>query len=158
MWGMGGWTGSNDDESMASLERAVDLGCNFFDTAWAYGQGHSERLLGQLLRARPDSRLYCASKIPPRNMKWPAGADASLDETFPPEHIREFAEKSLANIGVSTLDLLQFHVWNDAWTGDVRWQRAIEALKTENLVSAVGISINRWEPENCLRALRTGLQ
>ena len=157
MWGMGGWTGSNDDESMASLERAVDLGCNFFDTAWAYGQGHSERLLGQLLRARPDSRLYCASKIPPRNMKWPAGADASLDETFPPEHIREFAEKSLANIGVSTLDLLQFHVWNDAWTGDVRWQRAIEALKTENLVSAVGISINRWEPENCLRALRTGL-
>ena len=93
MWGMGGWTGSNDDESMASLERAVDLGCNFFDTAWAYGQGHSERLLGQLLRARPASRLYCATKIPPKNMKWPAGADASLDETYPPDHIREFAEK-----------------------------------------------------------------
>lgn len=157
MWGMGGWTGSSDDESMASLERAVDLGCNFFDTAWVYGQGHSERLLGRLLRARPDTRLYCASKVPPKNMKWPAGPGASLDETFPPDHIREFAEKSLENIGVSTLDLLQFHVWNDAWTGDLRWQRAIEALKAEKLVRAVGISVNRWEPENGLRALRTGL-
>ena len=157
MWGMGGWTGSNDDESMASLERAVDLGCNFFDTAWVYGQGHSERLLGRLLRARPDTRLYCASKVPPRNMKGPAGPDSSLDDTFPPDHIRAFAEKSLENIGVSTLDLLQFHGWNDAWAGDVRWQSAIDALKAEKLVRAVGISINRWEPENCLRALRTGL-
>src|SRR5262245_4913220 len=108
MWGMGSWSGSNDDESMASLERAVDLGCNFFDTAWAYGQGHSERLLGRLLRSRPASRLYSATKIPPRNMKWPATDGMSLDDTFPPDHIREYAEKSLENIGVSTLDLLQF--------------------------------------------------
>ena len=108
MWGMGSWTGSSDDESMASLERAVELGCNFFDTAWAYGQGHSERLLGRLLRARPSARLYCASKIPPKNLKWPATAEMRLDDTFPPDHIREFAEKSLENIGVGTLDLLQF--------------------------------------------------
>src|SRR5262245_59452792 len=115
MWGMGSWSGSNDDESMASLERAVDRGCNFFDTAWAYGQGHSERLLGQLLRARPSTRLYSASKVPPKNMKWPATPEMSLDDTFPPDHIRAFAEKSLENIGVSTLDLLQFHTWSDAW-------------------------------------------
>ena len=157
MWGMGGWTGSNDDESMASLERAVDLGCNFFDTAWVYGQGHSERLLGQLLRARPASRLYCASKIPPKNMKWPAAADSLLDDSYPPDHIRTFAEKSLKNIGASTLDLLQFHTWNDSWAEDVRWQRAIETLKSDKLVRAVGISVNRWEPANGLRALRTGL-
>ncbi len=157
MWGMAGWTGSDDDESMASLERAVDLGCNFFDTAWAYGQGHSERLLGRLLRSRPDSRMRCATKIPPRNMKWPANADLPLDDAYPADHSREFAEKSLENIGVGALDLLQFHSWNDAWAEDARWQRAIEALKSEGLVRAVGISINRWEPENCLRALRTGL-
>jgi len=157
LWGMGGWSGSNDDESMTSLERAVDLGCNFFDTAWAYGQGHSERLLGRLLRARPDARLYCASKIPPKNMKWPATADMRLDDTYPAEHIREFAEKSLENVGVSTLDLLQFHTWSDTWADDSRWQRAIESLKTEKLVGVVGISVNRWEPENGLRALRTGL-
>ena len=157
MWGMGGWTGSQDEESIASLERAVDRGCNFFDTAWAYGQGHSERLLGQLLRARPTERLYTATKIPPKNMKWPASAAYSLDQTFPPDHIRAFTEKSLENIGVSTIDLIQFHVWSDAWTNDVRWHRAIEALKAEKLVRAVGISVNRWEPENGLRALRTGL-
>ena len=157
MWGMGSWTGSDDNESTASLERAVDLGCNFFDTAWVYGQGHSERLLGRLLRARPASRPYCATKIPPKNMKWPAAPDSRLDESYPPDHIREFAEKSLENIGVSTLDLLQFHTWNDAWADDVQWQRAIASLKDEKLVRAVGISINRWEPQNGLRALRTGL-
>jgi aryl-alcohol dehydrogenase-like predicted oxidoreductase len=154
---MASWSGSDDDESMASLERAVELGCNFFDTAWAYGQGHSERLLGRLLRARPATRLYCASKIPPKNMKWPATAEMRLDDTFPPDHIREYAEKSLENIGVRTLDLLQFHTWHDAWAGDERWQRAVASLKAEGLVRAVGISINRWEPENGLRALRTGL-
>ena len=157
MWGMGSWSGSSDDESIASLERAVDLGCNFFDTAWVYGQGHSERLLGRLLRARPASRLYCASKIPPRNMKWPAAADSLLADSYPPDHIRAYAEKSLENIGVSTLDLLQFHTWNDAWTGDESWRRAIASLKSEKLVRAVGISVNRWEPANGLRALRTGL-
>jgi aryl-alcohol dehydrogenase-like predicted oxidoreductase len=157
MWGMGGWTGSDDDESMASLERAVAMGCNFFDTAWAYGEGHSERLLGRLLRAPSATRLYSATKIPPKNMKWPATAAYSLDDTYPPDHIREFTEKSLENLGVSTIDLLQFHVWSDAWTNDVRWQRTIEALKSEQLVRAVGISVNRWEPENGIRALRTGL-
>ena len=157
MWGMGSWSGSDDDESMASLERAVELGCNFFDTAWAYGQGHSERLLGRLLRARPASRLYCASKIPPKNLKWPATAAMRLDDTFPPDHIRAFAEQSLENIGVSTVDLLQFHTWHDAWADDPRWQRAVESLKAEKLVRAVGISVNRWEAENGLRALRTGL-
>ncbi|HJQ66324.1 MAG TPA: aldo/keto reductase [Gemmatimonadales bacterium] len=157
MWGMGSWSGSNDEESMASLERAVDLGCNFFDTAWAYGQGHSERLLGRLLKARPSSRLHSATKIPPKNMKWPAGADALLEDSYPPDHIRAFAEKSLENVGVSTIDLLQFHTWNDAWADDTRWQRAIASLKDEKLVRAVGISVNRWQPENGVRALRTGL-
>ena len=157
MWGMGAWTGSNDDESMASLERAVELGCNFFDTAWAYGQGHSERLLGRLLRSRPGARLHSASKIPPRNLKWPATAEMSLDDTFPPDHIRAFAEKSLENIGVGTLDLLQFHTWHDAWADDERWQRAVASLKGEGLVRAVGISVNRFQPENGLEALRTGL-
>jgi len=157
MWGMGSWSGSDDDESIASLERAVDLGCNFFDTAWVYGHGHSEKLLGRLLKSRPDAHLYSATKVPPKNMKWPATVDMRLDDTFPPDHIREYTEKSLENIRVSTLDLQQFHVWSDAWAEDARWQKAVSALKAEGLVRAVGISINRWEPENGLRALRTGL-
>ena len=157
MWGMGGWTGSDDEESLASLDRAVELGCNFFDTAWAYGDGKSEKLLGQTLRRHRGRRLYVATKIPPKNRQWPGRAEYALDDVFPADYIREYTVKSLENLGVDMIDLQQFHVWSDAWAGDGRWQRAVESLKKSGLVRAFGISINRWEPENVLRALDTGL-
>jgi len=157
MWGLGGWTGSDDEESLRSLHRAVELGCNFFDTAWAYGDGRSERLLGQLVRAYPEQRLYAATKIPPQNRKWPALPEVPLEEVFPPGYIREYAMRSLENLGLDHIDLFQFHVWNDDWAADGRWQRAMEDLKREGLIQAVGISINRWQPENALRTLRTGV-
>jgi aryl-alcohol dehydrogenase-like predicted oxidoreductase len=157
MWGMAGWTGSDDEESHASLDRAVELGCTFFDTAWAYGEGHSERLLGQALRRHAGRRLYVATKIPPKNRRWPAKRDYALDDVFPPDHVREYTERSLENLGVAAIDLQQFHVWSDAWADDDRWQRAVSSLKDEGLVRAVGISVNRWQPANVLRALGTGL-
>jgi aryl-alcohol dehydrogenase-like predicted oxidoreductase len=156
MWGMAGWTGSEEAESMASLQRSVDLGCTFFDTAWGYGAGKSEKLLGALVRANPGKRLYVATKIPPKNFKWPSRRDFLLDDCFPPDHIREYAEKSLSNLGLPRIDLLQFHVWEDAWAHDERWQRAMDDLKREGLISAVGVSVNRWEPENVLQTLETG--
>ena len=157
MWGMGGWSGSDDEESLRSLQRAVDLGCNFFDTAWAYGEGHSEGLLGRLVRANPDKRLYTASKIPPKNRQWPSRREFSLDETFPPEHIEEYVHSSLSNSGLERMDLMQFHVWEDAWVGDDRWAKKLDELRAQGLVGAVGISINRWEPWNGVRAVRSGL-
>ncbi len=157
MWGMGGWTGSDDSESLASLDRAVELGCNFFDTAWAYGEGRSERLLGETLRRHRGHRLYVATKVPPKNRQWPGRAEDRLDDVLPPDHIREYTEKSVKNLGVETIDLQQFHVWSDAWAGDDRWQRTVDGLKRDGLTRAFGISINRWEPENVLRALETGL-
>jgi len=157
MWGMAGWTGSDDEESRRALQLAVDLGCNFFDTAWAYGDGHSERLLGELVRANPDKKLYTATKIPPKNRKWPSRRGYRLDDVFPPDYIREYTEKSLANLGLPGVDLMQFHVWEDDWAEDERWQRAVDDLKREGLIKAMGISINRWEPWNAIRTLRTGL-
>ena len=157
MWGMAGWTGSDDAESYTSLDRAIALGCNFFDTAWAYGDGHSEHLLGATLRRHPGKRLYVATKIPPKNRRWPAKPSYSLDDVFPPDHIREYCQRSLENIGVDRIDLLQFHVWSDHWAADTRWQRAVDDLKRENLVEGVGVSINRWQPDNALDALATGL-
>jgi aryl-alcohol dehydrogenase-like predicted oxidoreductase len=157
MWGMVGWTGSEDDQSRQSLQRAVDLGCTFFDTAFAYGEGRSEKLLGELLRANSDKKLVAATKIPPKNRRWPSRRGYALDEVFPPDHIREYTEKSLVNLGQSSVDLIQFHVWEDDWATDERWQRAVEDLKREGLVRAVGVSVNRWEPANVLRTLRTGL-
>jgi aryl-alcohol dehydrogenase-like predicted oxidoreductase len=156
MWGMAGWTGSDDEASRRSLQLAAGLGCTFFDTAYAYGEGHSERLLGELVRANPDKRLYTATKVPPKNRQWPSRRGARLDDVFPTDYIREYAEKSLANLGLPSVDLLQFHVWEDDWSGDERWQRALDDLKRQGLVHAVGISINRWEPENALRTVRTG--
>ena len=157
MWGMAEWAGSDDAESLAGLQQSVDLGCNFFDTAWAYGEGHSERLLGRLLAANPGKTLYAATKIPPKNRQWPTHRGSRLDEVFPPDYIREYAEKSLANLNRPSIDLLQFHVWEDDWADDDRWQRAMDDLRREGLIHAVGVSINRWEPWNALRTLRTGL-
>lgn len=156
MWGMGGWTGSDDEQSRVALQLAVDLGCNFFDTAWGYGEGHSEGLLGELVRSNPDKKLYTATKVPPKNFKWPSKRGFTLDETFPPEHIRAYTEKSLNNLGLPSVDLLQFHVWEDTWAQDERWQRAVDDLKREGLIGGLGISINRWEPWNALETLRTG--
>jgi aryl-alcohol dehydrogenase-like predicted oxidoreductase len=157
MWGMGGWTGSDDDESLRALDRAIALGCTFFDTAWAYGQGKSEQLLGQALRAAHAANAYVATKIPPKNMKWPGKAEYAVNDTYPPDHIRAFTEKSLDNLGMPAIDLQQLHVWSDAWASDEGWKRAVDDLKREGLIKAFGISVNRWEPVNVMRALESGL-
>ena len=157
MWGLAGWSGSDDDETSAALERAVELGCNFFDTAWAYGNGHSEHLLGALVRNHPGKELYVATKVPPKNFKWPSRRGYTLADCFPADHIREYAEKSLANLDLPRIDLLQFHVWEDSWARDEEWQRAIEDLKRQGKIRAAGVSVNRWEPANVVETLRTGL-
>ncbi|HEX3449674.1 MAG TPA: aldo/keto reductase, partial [Isosphaeraceae bacterium] len=157
MWGLAGWSGSDDDETSAALERAVELGCNFFDTAWAYGNGHSERLLGALVRNHTGKELYVATKVPPKNFKWPSRRGYTLADCFPADHIREYAEKSLANLDLPRIDLLQFHVWEDSWARDEEWQRAIEDLKRQGKIRAAGVSVNRWEPANVVETLRTGL-
>jgi len=152
MWGMAGWTGSEDAESLAALQRSVDLGCNFFDTAFAYGDGHSEELLGKIVRGNsgnaacggPDKKLYVATKIPPKNRRWPSRREFSLDESYPPDYIEEYVYKSLKNLGLSSIDLMQFHTWEDAWMNDDRLRRSIEKMRSSGKVRAVGISLNRW--------------
>jgi aryl-alcohol dehydrogenase-like predicted oxidoreductase len=157
LWGMGGWTGSDDTESRAALERAIELGCTFFDTALAYGDGKSELLLGQVLSRHRGKPLTVATKIPPKNRQWPARGHYALDDVFPADYIREMTETSLRNLGVERIDLQQFHVWTDAWAADERWQRTVDDLKQQGLIGGFGISINRWEPTNVLKALETGL-
>ena len=157
MWGMAGWTGSDDDESMTSLQRSVDLGVNFFDTAWGYGEGHSEALLGRLIKQNPDKKLYTATKMPPKNFIWPSRREFTLDDCFPPGHIEKYVHNSLENAKLESFDLMQFHVWEDSWVEDDRWAKKMDELRTQGLISAVGISINRWEPWNGVKAVRSGL-
>ena len=157
MWGMAGWTGSDDEESLASLQHAIDLGCNFFDTAWGYGEGHSEKLLGQIIHSNPDKKLYTATKIPPKNFIWPSRREFSLDDCFPPDHIEKYVLSSLENAALEKFDLMQFHVWEDKFSEDDRWANKMDDLRTQGLFDAVGISINRWEPWNGVRTVRSGL-
>jgi aryl-alcohol dehydrogenase-like predicted oxidoreductase len=157
LWGMGGWKDSDDEQSIAAIERSIALGCTFFDNALAYGDGKSEKLLGSVLARHRDKTLYVATKIPPKNLTWPADAQARLEDVFPADHVRASTERSLENMGLTSVDLQQFHVWTDAWADDDRWQRAVDDLKREGLARAVGISVNRWEPFNVAKALATGL-
>src|SRR5438105_13168380 len=109
MWGMGSWSASDDNESLQSLQAAVELGCNFFDTAHAYGEGHSEKLLGQTIRANRDKRLYNATKIPPKNKQWPARPEFKLQDTYPPDQGEELVYRSLDISGLETLDPIKLH-------------------------------------------------
>ncbi len=157
MWGVAGWTGTDAQEASAALQLAVDRGCTFFDTAWAYGEGASERLLGELIRANPARRLFAATKVPPKNLRWPTRRGDPIAEVFPPDHIREYAERSRQNLGLETIDLLQFHVWEDDWAADPGWQQAMLELRDRGVIAAVGVSVNRWEPWNVARTIETGL-
>jgi aryl-alcohol dehydrogenase-like predicted oxidoreductase len=157
LWGMGGWSGSDDQQSAASLQFAADAGCTLFDSAWGYGEGKSDQLLGQLLARNRGKRLYAASKVPPMNLKWPAQPSYSYDEVFPPEHVFKYADVIRKNLATDAIDLLQFHVWHDGWADEPDFRNTVEKLKRDGIIRAFGLSLNRWEPENGIRAIRTGL-
>ncbi|MEO7145635.1 MAG: aldo/keto reductase [Bryobacteraceae bacterium] len=157
-WGIGGkqWQGGTDDESLAALRRAIELGLNFIDTALAYGDGHSEELVGGIVREAP-GKVYVATKIPPKNKLWPARPGISIGEVFPYDYILRSTEESLRNLGVETLDLQQLHVWNPEWIARDEWRRGFEELKRSGKALAVGVSINDHAPDSALELVRTGL-
>jgi aryl-alcohol dehydrogenase-like predicted oxidoreductase len=157
LWGMSGWSGSEDRESLQALQLAVDLGCNFFDTAWAYGDGNSDGLLGRILAENKSRRIYAASKIPPKNLQWPASATDQYTDVFPADHVFKYTDLIREKLGVDSIDLLQLHVWDDGWSDDPEFRKTVEKLKSDGSIQSFGLSLNRWQPENGLRALRTGL-
>jgi len=157
-WGICGtqWLGSNDDESMKALRRAIELGYNFIDTALAYGDGHSEKLVGKVIRDATH-RMYIATKVPPKNSLWPARPGIGIENVFPYDYILRCTDESLRHLKVETIDLQQLHVWNPEWLDREEWRRAFEELKTAGKVRAVGVSINDHQPDSALELIRTGL-
>jgi aryl-alcohol dehydrogenase-like predicted oxidoreductase len=156
-WGIGKsmWLGAEDEASLRALNRAVDLGVTMIDTALAYGDGHSEQLVGQVVRER-DEPIVVATKIPPKNMTWPAPSGIDPDEAFPADYVRSCTERSLRNLGLDTIDVQQFHVWSDDWVGRGSWLDGIEALKSEGKIRAFGVSINDHQPANALKLIESG--
>src|SRR5580704_557535 len=157
LWGMSGWSGSDDKESLAAMQLGVDLGCNFFDTAWAYGEGKSDGLLGEIMSRNSGKRIYAASKIPPANDRWPALPEYKYSDVFSPQHVFKYADLIRKQLRVDTIDVLQFHVWDDSWTNEPDFRSTVEKLKRDQWIRFFGLSINRWQPENGIKALRTGL-
>jgi aryl-alcohol dehydrogenase-like predicted oxidoreductase len=157
-WGVGAnqWLGGNDEDSLAALKRAVELGVNFIDTALAYGEGHSEKLVGRVVRDAA-TQVYVATKIPPKNRIWPAKPGIPIDEVYPYDYSVECTNKSLKHLGVDVIDLQQFHVWNPEWIARDEWRRAIEDLKKAGKVRYFGISINDHQPDSALEIVKTGL-
>jgi aryl-alcohol dehydrogenase-like predicted oxidoreductase len=156
-WGIGKseWMGADDTESLRTLATARDLGINFFDTALAYGSGHSERLIARAFGNSPE--VIIATKVPPKNMIWPAHPNSALAEVFPSKYVLACLETSLKNLQRETVDIYQFHVWNDAWADQPAWQETVQQMRASGKVRAVGISINDHQPANSLKALATGL-
>src|SRR5450755_1038486 len=153
LWGMSGWSGSEEQKSLQALQMAVDLGCNFFDSAWAYGNGNSDRLLGEILSRNSGKRLCAASKIPPMNNQWPAPPQEKYSNVFPAGHVFKYTKLILEKLGTESIDLLQFHVWDDSWAGEPEFRETVEKLKSDGLIRFFGLSLNRWQPENGIEAL-----
>ena len=156
LWGMGGWSDADDEVSIAALRLSIGGGCNFFDSAYAYGNGHSDGLIGKIAAEYANYSLFLASKIPPANWRWPSSPNKKLHAIFPKKHVFEYARKIKTAFG-RPVDVLQFHVWEDAWAGESEWQDTVAELKAKNIIRAFGLSLNRWQPENGIKAIETGL-
>ncbi|RIV23118.1 aldo/keto reductase [Alicyclobacillaceae bacterium I2511] len=157
-WGIGnsGWRGAEDNESVKALHRAIALGVNFIDTALVYGDGHSEQLVGQVVREHTET-VFVASKVPPANRQWPARTGVDVKETFSAEHIIKSTETSLRNLGLDTIDVQQFHVWSDEWLGHGDWLEGVQRLKEQGKIRFFGVSINDHQPANAIRLIETGV-
>jgi len=157
-WGIGKtmWIGADDEESSGALRRAIECGLNFVDTAYGYGDGHSERLVGAAVREAAET-VYVASKIPPKNGQWPARAGVHVQDAFPADWIVACTERSLQNLGLETIDVHQFHVWLDEWVGQGDWLEAIERLKREGKIRFFGVSINDHQPSNAVELVESGV-
>ncbi len=155
LWGMGSWSGSDDDTSRAALRRSIEGGCTFYDSAFVYGDGRSDKLIGEVARAYPQKALVLASKIPPADFAWPSKPTNQLHAIFPRGHVLDYAKRISDAFG-RPIDLLQFHVWEDSWAHDAEWQDTVAELKSTGRIKAFGLSLNRWQPENGLAAIATG--
>jgi aryl-alcohol dehydrogenase-like predicted oxidoreductase len=144
-WGIGGWGERDDTEAIRALQRAFDKGVTFYDTAIAYGGGHSEQLIGQAL-GKQRRQIVIASKVPPKNSHWPVLPGEPLSSTFPADWIIRCTEQSLKNLHTDYLDVQQLHAWTPEYLAQDEWYEAFLRLKKQGKVRAFGVSANDWDP------------
>ncbi len=157
-WAIGGnmWGPQDDNDSIMALHKALDLGVNFIDTAAAYGNGHSEKIIGKVLKDRKDKneKIYIATKIPP--LMWPPSPTSHAKDAFPQETIISYVEQSLKNLQIDCIDLIQLHSWRENWTNDTEWYETLVNLKKEGKVNFIGVSVHDNMEDEALGLIETG--
>jgi aryl-alcohol dehydrogenase-like predicted oxidoreductase len=156
-WGIGGGWGNRDDQqAQQALRCALDMGINFFDTALGYGNGHSEKLIGEAISGKRD-KVVIATKIPPKTYRWPALPDQPVTETFPKDWIIECTERSLRNLNVDYIDVQQLHAWTPNYLSQLDWYEGLMQLKEQGKIRAFGVSANDWDPYGPVNLVYSGL-
>lgn len=160
-WAIGGsWGEQQDDASLAALHRALDLGCNFIDTAAGYGNGHSERLIGQVLRERREAgkaaSVFVATKTPPREGEWPPSPYCLADERYPEAYLRENVAERMACLGAEKIDLLQLHTWTRAWNRNPTPFKVLRELQAEGKLGLIGVSTPEHDQNSVIDLMRGG--
>jgi aryl-alcohol dehydrogenase-like predicted oxidoreductase len=156
LWGISDWFGSLEQEAIATLAQSAAAGCNFFDSAWFYGEGNSDMLLGNLVR-NAQQPIVAASKVPPLIRRFELRPPPAYGDIYPAAHVFAYAEKIRDALHVDTIPLLQFHVWDDRWVVNKEFARTVEKLKHDGIIHSFGLSMQRWQPANGIKALKTGL-
>lgn len=160
-----GWAARDENESKNALAKYLEVGGNFIDTAYVYGRPAkspdrlpSEEFIGKFLKenGKRDS-VIIATKIPPKNGNWPALYGVPIEAVFPVDHIEKKVDESLKHLDVDSIDLMQFHVWQDEFANNDEWKNTIEKITKAGKVKHWGISINDYQPSNILKTLDTGL-
>ncbi len=155
-WAIGGsWGPQSEADSTAALNRALDLGVNFIDTAAGYGDGKSERIIGGVLRTRRDE-VIVATKTPPAAGPWPPSPYCLMSERYPENYLRENIEQRLRNLGTDRIDLLQLHTWTRAWNRRPEPFEVLRKLKAEGKVRFIGISTPEQDQNSVIDLMRGG--
>jgi len=156
-WAMGFMWGPRDDgQALAALKKGLERGINFIDTAYLYGDGHSEKLIGQVLK-ETGAKATVASKCPPNIKSWPPKPGTTAQEAFSGDYLTRMTELSLKNLGTEVLDLQQLHVWRPEWLDQGDWLEAVDRLKSQGKIHYFGVSLNDHDPDSGLELVKSGL-
>ena len=160
-WAIGGsWGQQSDADSLAALNRALDLGCNFIDTAAGYGDGRSERVIAQVLKARAAQgkreKIFVATKTPPAAGIWPPSPYCVASERYSEAYLRANVAQRLANLETSRLDLLQLHTWTRAWNRNPTPFKILRQLQREGLIGLIGVSTPEQDQNSVIDLMRGG--
>ena len=138
------------------METALDRGVNFIDTAAGYGNGKSERIIGEFLKSRSE-RVYVCTKTPPAPGKWPPSPYCKIEERYSEKYLRENVEERLSNLQMESLDVLLLHTWTRAWNDKPAALKTLQKMKAEGLIKQIGISTPEHDQNCVIQLMRDGM-